>query len=109
MQIVIRELQPGEEKEVEKLFTRSLGITDRIIFQLSFEEARKSARKQCGGTLVAELDGKIVGTVSMRNQVLKGKRTGFIDALVSDKELRGRSIGRSLVDGAILWLEEHGC
>ncbi|MEM2930922.1 MAG: GNAT family N-acetyltransferase [Thermoproteota archaeon] len=109
MQIVIRELQPGEEKDVEKLFTRSLGITDRIVFQLSFEEARKSAVKQCGGTLVAEFDNKIVGTVSMRIKVLKGKRTGFIDALVSDKELRGRAIGRSLVDGAILWLEEHGC
>ncbi len=109
MRIVVREMQPGEEKEVKKLFTRSLGITDRIIFQLSFEEARKSAEKQRGTTLVAEFGGKIVGTVSMRIQVIKGKRTGFIDALVSDKELRGRAIGKSLVDGAILWLEEHGC
>lgn len=109
MQIFIRDMQPGEEKEVEKLFTRSLGITNRIGFQLLFEEARKSAGKQCGGTLVAESDGKIVGTVSIRIKVLKGKRTGFIDALVSDKELRGRAIGRSLVDGAILWLEKHGC
>ncbi|MBO3798620.1 MAG: GNAT family N-acetyltransferase [Thermoproteota archaeon] len=109
MQIIIREMQPGEEREVKKLFTRSLGIIDRFVFQTAFDEARKSAGKQCGGTLVAESDGKIVGTVSMRIKVLKGKRTGFIDALVSDKELRGRSIGRSLVDGSILWLEEHGC
>lgn len=109
MQIAVREMQPGEEKEVKKLFTRSLGITDRAIFQLSFEAAQKSAQKGNGVTLVAELEGKIVGTVSMRIQVLKGKRTGFIDALVSDKELRGRAIGKFLVEGAILWLEEHGC
>ncbi|MEM3407690.1 MAG: GNAT family N-acetyltransferase [Nitrososphaerota archaeon] len=109
MQIVVHEMQPGEEKEVKKLFTRSLGITDKVIFQLSFEAAQKSARKGSGVTLVAELEGKIVGSVSMRIQVLKGKRTGFIDALVSDKELRGRAIGKSLVEGAILWLEEHGC
>ncbi|MEM2940043.1 MAG: GNAT family N-acetyltransferase [Thermoproteota archaeon] len=109
MQIVIREMQPNEKREVEKLLVRSLGITDRIIFQLSFEEAQKSARKQSGATLVADFEGKIVGTVSMRIQVLKGMRTGYIDALVSDKDFRGRAIGKSLVDGAISWLEEHGC
>jgi len=109
MQVVVREMQPNEEEDVKKLFARSLGITDRIIFQLSFEEARKSALKKSGGTLVAELEGRIVGTVSMRIQVLKGVRTGYIDTLVSDKELRGRAIGKSLVNGAISWLEEHGC
>ncbi|MCX8183423.1 MAG: GNAT family N-acetyltransferase [Crenarchaeota archaeon] len=109
MLFVVREMQPGEEKEVKNLFRKSLGIIDRIAFQISFGEALKSARKRCGGTLVAEFDGKIVGTVSMRIQVFKGERTGFIDALVSDKELRGRAIGRSLVDGAISWLETHGC
>ncbi|MEM2087386.1 MAG: GNAT family N-acetyltransferase [Thermoproteota archaeon] len=109
MRVIVREMRQNEKREVEKLLARSLGITDRIIFQLSFEEAQKSARKQSGTTLVADFEGKIVGTVSMRIQVLKGRRTGYIDALVSDKELRGRAIGKSLVDGAILWLEEHGC
>jgi len=109
MQVLVREMQPNEKEDVEKLFARSLGIIDRIVFQLSFEDAQKSARKQSGGTLAAEYDGKIVGTVSMRIQTVKDKRTGYIDALVSDKELRRRAIGKSLVDGAISWLEEHGC
>jgi len=109
MQVLVREMQPSEKGDVEKLFARSLGIIDRIVFQLSFEDAQKSARKQGGGTLTAEYDGKIVGTVSMRIQSVKDKRTGYIDALVTDKELRGRAIGKSLVDGAISWLDEHGC
>ena len=109
MQVLVREVQPNEKGDVEKLFARSLGITDRIIFQLSFEDAQKCARKQSGGTLTAECDGKIVGAVSMRIQTVKNKRTGYIDALITDKELRGRAIGKSLVDEAISWLEEHGC
>jgi len=58
---------------------------------------------------VAVHDGRIVGSVSMRFQLLRGRLTGFIGALVTDRELRGRGIGRSLVDGAISWLEERGC
>ncbi|MEM1581395.1 MAG: GNAT family N-acetyltransferase [candidate division WOR-3 bacterium] len=109
MQILVREMKPDEREEVKKLFKRSLNLTDKVIFQISFNETQKSAKRQSGGTLIAELDGKIVGAVSTRIQILKGMRTGFIDALVTDKELRGRGIGKSLVDGAISWLEEHGC
>jgi GNAT superfamily N-acetyltransferase len=102
-------MQPNEKGEVVKLFSRSLGIIDRTVFQLTFEDAQKSAQKQSGGTLIAECDGKIVGAVSMRIQLIRQKRIGYIDALVTDKELRGKAIGKSLVDGAISWLEEHGC
>jgi len=109
MQVLVREMQPIEKREVERLFARSLGIIDRIVFQLSFEDAQKSARKKSGGTLTAEYDGKIVGAVSMRIQFIQGRRIGYIDALVADKDLRGRAIGKSLVDGAISWLEEHRC
>lgn len=109
MQIVVREMQPNEKREVEKLFKRSLGVIDRVVFQLAFDDAQKSVQKQRGSTLVAELEGKIVGAVSVRMQLLKDEWTGYIDALVTDKELRGRGIGKSLVDEAILWLEHRGC
>ncbi len=109
MQVLIREMQPKEKGDIEKLFARSLGIIDRIFFQLSFESVQKSAKKRGGGTLIAEYGGKIVGTVSMRTKIIKGIKIGYIDALVTDKELRGKGIGRSLVDGTISWLEEHEC
>ncbi|MCX8151330.1 MAG: GNAT family N-acetyltransferase [Candidatus Bathyarchaeota archaeon] len=109
MQIAVREMQPSEESAVESLFARSLGVIDRLVFKLSFEEAQKSAQKQQGGTLVAECDGKLVGAVSTRVQTIKGKQTGFVDALVADKLLRGRGVGKALVDGAVSWLEQRGC
>ena len=109
MQVLVREMQPNEKVNVENLLERSLGIIDRIVFQLSFEGAQESARKQSGGTLIAEYDGKIVGAVSVRIQLIKGTRTGYIDMLVADRELRGRAIGKSLVEEAISWLEGRGC
>lgn len=109
MQIAVREMKLGEQSAVEGLFYRSLGAVDRLVFKLSFQEAQKSARKQLGGTLVAECEGKIVGAVSMRIQTIRGKQTGFVDALVADKQFRGRGVGKSLVDGAVSWLEQRGC
>jgi len=109
MRALVREMLPDEKADVEELFSRSLGLVDRIVFLLSFEDALKSAQKRSGGSLVAVHGGRIVGSVSMRIQPIGGKWTGFIDALVTDRELRGRGIGGSLVDGAISWLEERKC
>jgi len=109
MQFLIREMLPEEKDAVEMLFARSLGLVDRIVFGLSFEEAQKSAKKQNGGTIVAEHNSEIVGTVSMRIQHIKGEFTGFVDALAADKKHRGKCIGTSLVENAISWLEKRGC
>ncbi len=108
-QVLVREMLPGEKDEVEGLFGRSLGLVDRIVFLLSFEDALKNSKSQSGGSLVAVHGGQVAGSVSMKIRPIGGIRTGFIDALVADRELRGRGIGRSLVDGAISWLEERGC
>jgi GNAT superfamily N-acetyltransferase/Zn-dependent protease len=109
MQVLVREMQPEEKADVEGLFGRSLGLVDRLVFLLSFEDALKSSRKQSGGSLVAEHDDRLVGSASVRTQVMAGRRAGFIDALVTDSEARGRGIGGLLVDGTISWLEERGC
>jgi len=71
-----------EKDDVEGLFGRSLGLVDRIVFLLSFEDALKSSQRQSGGSLVAVNDGRIVGSVSVRFRLVGGRRTGFIDALV---------------------------
>ena len=77
MQILVREMQPEGKGNVEKLFERSLGIIDRIVFRLSFEDAQKRARKQNGGALIAECDGKVVGAVFMRIHIIKEARIGY--------------------------------
>ena len=109
IQFTIREMRPDENASVEKLFARSLGIVDRIVFRLSFEEAQKSARKEEGGTLVAECNSEIVGTVSMRIQRIKGDFVGFVDALAADRGHRGKGIGTALVENAMSWLEKRDC
>jgi GNAT superfamily N-acetyltransferase/Zn-dependent protease len=109
MKVLVREMRSSERADVEELFSRSLSLINRIVFQLAFENALKYTQKQSGGCLVALCDGRIVGSVSMKFKLLGGARTGFIGALVVEKELHGRGIGSSLVDRAILWLEEWEC
>ena len=109
MRVLVREMLPNERADVEALFGRSLSLIDRIAFLLSFEDVLKSAQKQNGGNLIAVYEGRIVGSVSLRMQTMKDRRIGFIDAFVTEKELRGKGVGGSLVDKAISWLEERKC
>ena len=109
MQFLVREMLPEEKEAVKKFFARNLGLVNRIVFGLSFEDAQKSAEKEKGGTLVAEYKGVIVGSVSMQIKDIKGELAGFIDALATCKEYRGKGIGSSLVENSISWLERRGC
>jgi GNAT superfamily N-acetyltransferase/Zn-dependent protease len=108
-EILVREMLDGEESEVRDFFEENLGIIDRIIFPLAFRDSLKSAIKQLGTTFVAICDGKVVGSVSLRIVVYAEKRIGLIDAIVADKDLRGRGIGKSLLDEALSWFEKKGC
>ena len=107
--VVIRGMAPHEASAVTQLFSRNLGIVDRIAFQISFEDAWKRAPRQQGGVLVADCEGRLVGSVAVRVQRLKATQTGFIGALAVDRAQRGRGIGTALVEGAIAWLEDRGC
>lgn len=107
--IHVREMLPVEERSIRELFEKNLGVIDQLFFHLSFRNALKSARKQQGTTLVATYDGKIVGSVSLRILIYAKKRIGLIDAIVTDKLLRGRGIGKSLLEKALSWLRRRGC
>jgi GNAT superfamily N-acetyltransferase len=109
MQFNIREILLEENDAVKKFFVKNLGIINRIVFGLSFEDAQKNAKRERGGTLVAEHNNEIVGTVSMQIKKIKGEPTGFIDALATDKKHRGKGIGKTLVEHSISWLERKGC
>lgn len=102
-EILIREMLYGEGSKVRDFFERNLGVIDRLIFSLAFRDALKSASKQLGTTLVAVSDGDIVGTVSLRIVVHGDKRIGLIDAIVADKNIRGKGIGKSLLGEALSW------
>lgn len=108
-EISVREMLHGEESKVRDFFEENLGVIDRIIFPLAFRDALKSAARQLGTTLLALSNGEIVGSVSLRIVVYSEKRIGLIDAIVTDKNLRGRGIGKSLLDEALSWFEKKGC
>ncbi len=105
----VREILPSEKEDVEEFFKRNLGPIDRVFFHLAFEDAIKSALKQVGTSLLAVYEGKIVGSVSLRIVVYAEKTIGLIDAIVTDKNLRGRGIGKSLLNEALSWFEKEGC
>jgi len=107
--ILIREISLEEEKAVRDFFEKNLGIIDTIIFNLSFGDVLKSTRHGMGTTFVATKGEKIVGSFSVRLQTHRGKRVGFIDAIVTDKNIRGKGIGTSLFDACLQWLQDRNC
>jgi len=108
-EVIVREILRGEEEYVRKFFERNLGPIDDFFFNLSFGEALRSASKQLGASLVAVREGKIVGCFSLRIVVYGEKRIGLVDAIVTDRNLRGSGIGKSLLDEALSWFEKKGC
>jgi len=100
---------PEEKDAVEKFFERSLGLIDRIVFGISFEEALKSAKEQRGDTLVAEHNSEIVGTVSMQIQQIKSEFAGFVDALATPQRT-SRIRHRHFISGKCFSrLEKRSC
>lgn len=107
--ILIREISLEEENAVKEFFEKNLGFIDTIIFDLSFGDVLKSTRRGMGTTFVATKGEKIIGSFSVRLQTHQGKRVGFIDAIVTDKHLRGKGIGRSLFNACLQWLQDRNC
>ena len=99
---------PREENSIRELFERNLSI-DQEFFHLAFNDALKRALKQLGATLVAIRGEQVVGSVSLRVFDYARKRIGLVDAMVVKKTLRGKGVGKSLLDAALSWFKEKEC
>ena len=100
MELVLREMKPGEAKAVQSLATK--------VFLSSLE----------GGPVpkpltawVAEINNKVVGAFIYTIENCRGKKLGFIDSLVVDAEFAGQGIASKLCAKGIshLWSEECDC
>ena len=100
-EISIREISKCEERDVRDFLEANLSIVDRIVFNLSFGDALKSTVRNLGSTLVAVSNEHIVGTVSLRIVVYGTRNVGLIIAFAVDKNIRGKGIGKSLIDEAL--------
>jgi ribosomal protein S18 acetylase RimI-like enzyme len=107
--VSIRKIREDEKKYVDDLLRRSLGPIDLVIFSASLEDALKNTSIDKGNCLVAEIENKIIGSVSMKIRQIGGSEAGFIGALVTDKEHRGYGIAGSLVEEAMKWLSHMNC
>ncbi len=60
---------------------------------------------------VAEVDGAVVGYVSgyAHTAFYANGATVWIDEIFVREDLRGRGIGRNLMDGVSKWAKERGC
>ena len=108
-EVTVREILPDEERAVREFLESNLNRIDGLFFGLGFSDALKSARKQLGTSLVAVSEGRVVGSFSLRIVVYRGKRIGLIDAIATDRNLRGRGIGKTLMDHALAWFEKKNC
>lgn len=97
-QLYIRPLRSGEQDTVRSIMRRSFPWVEQLFFSFS------------PNTLVAELDGRPVGAIVLK-EVGSGpdRRSAFISWYFVEPEERGQGIGHRLVEAAIAWGQERGC
>jgi GNAT superfamily N-acetyltransferase len=105
----IREAGPGDAAEVAALLVE-LGYPDNDVEDVRSRLAAWS-REAAGVVLVAEVDGRVVGTVAVAAILYleRGGRWGRIVALVVSSQRRGQGVGRRLVEAAEHAAVGFGC
>ena len=82
---------------------------DSVAAKALFEAIAAQPRRDL---LVAEVDGKVVGTLDLltvANLSHGGSPWGIVENVVVDETSRGRGIGRSLMDEAVRRCRDAGC
>lgn len=103
MTLKIRPLQAQDETEWRKLWTGYLDYyetsVDEDVYQTSFERMLCGKPNEFNG-LVAELDGKLVGLVHFlfHRHGWKLENVCYLQDLYTDPSVRGKSIGRALIE-----------
>lgn len=62
--------------------------------------------------IVAELDGRVVGTMQLSllpGLLNRGAWRGQIEAVRIDGDVRGRGLGAAMIDWGVAWLSDNGC
>ena len=103
---MIRGARPDDAPAMARLFAAVAAERDGIATEPPVDVDERAARfaRSAESAMVAEADGRIVGTIN----VDAGRfGTGDVGMLV-DAAWRGHGIGRGLMDAAIEWSREHG-
>ena len=96
-EVAIRPLDPGEARALATVMRRSFGGLAGMLFSPG-----KAA-------FVAELDGRVVGGVTLGAfRIDAARRGGVVKWLFTLPEARGRGVAEMLVERALAWFEEDG-
>ncbi|MEX2681175.1 MAG: GNAT family N-acetyltransferase [Candidatus Sigynarchaeota archaeon] len=106
--IIIREMAISEQGLVRAFFKRCLGFLDLLVFSIVFTDIVKSIKKQQGCCLIALQNDVIVGTMSLRMLDYGRQKVGLIDAVASDKAIRGRGVASAMLTKAMEWFDARG-
>jgi len=86
--IIIRNVQPGDDKAVWKV-AKTLGILEWFYFYgLTYKPHKTDA-------LVAVDEKRIVGCVIPRVLTMAGEKIGVVDAVFVDRKIQGKGVGKA--------------
>ena len=111
-QVKIRQIQEND------LFQGFLESLDSLRKASDLEEdnaklvLKKIRSNQNHVIMVAELDGQIVGSITLLIEpkfIHQGGLVGHIEDVVVRSELQGKGIGEQLVNAALEYAKNHGC
>ncbi|TVR89316.1 MAG: GNAT family N-acetyltransferase [Spirochaetaceae bacterium] len=98
MNSIIRELRPGEKKELTRVMRTCFGWFGSLFFDLG------------DMAYVYELDGAIAGGITISSFRIDGtRRGGVVKWVFTLPEARGHGAASLLIDRAMEWFTEQGC
>ena len=100
--IVVRKIQPGEDKAVWKV-AKTLSILERYYFYyLTYKPHKIDA-------LVAVDGERIVGCVVPYIDTHAGEKVGIVGGIFADRNVQGKGVGKALADAALSHFQKEGC
>lgn len=113
MTLIVRPLTPTDEPEWRRLWTGYLdyyesSVTEEV-YQSSFARMLSDEDNEFHG-MVAELDGKLVGLVHylFHRHGWKIENVCYLQDLYTDPSVRGKSIGRALIEATYKAADANG-
>ena len=91
---------------------KQLNSDDEIINGFTIKNVWKNILEQNICYFIAKDNGKIVASCFIciiPNLTRNGKSIGFIENVITDKEYRGKGIGKRIMENAIKYAKEQNC
>jgi ribosomal protein S18 acetylase RimI-like enzyme len=106
----IRDARTGEATPVAELI-HELARIENVTSDITSGDVRAYQERGDSGILVAQLDGRLVGTLTwfVRPGLFHGGSWGCIDELIVTATAQGKGVGDALVSEALRRFEALGC